>query len=194
MGHNNYFQFKQFRINQEKSAMRVGTDGVLLGAWTDVSSAVNVLDVGTGTGLIAIMLAQRSMAKITGVEIEVQAAIEAKQNALPTYSKFHVGAALLTEDNKIYTGSNVESSSYSLTMCAERNAIFKAISEGERKFKAIAIASDDSGFCPPCGSCRQVLNDFCSGIEVVLINKENELKILKLEELIPLPFGDANLK
>jgi len=81
MGHNNYFQFKQFRINQEKSAMRVGTDGVLLGAWTDVSSAVNVLDVGTGTGLIAIMLAQRSMAKIMGVEIEVQAAIEAKQNA-----------------------------------------------------------------------------------------------------------------
>jgi len=84
--------------------------------------------------------------------------------------------------------------SYSLTICAERVALFKALSEGERKFKAIAIASDDSGFCPPCGSCRQVLNDFCSGIDIVLVNKENELKILKLGELIPFPFGDANLK
>ena len=81
MGHNNYFQFKQFMIRQEKSAMRVGTDGVLLGAWTDVSNAKNILDIGAGTGLIAIMLAQRSKAKITGIEIEVQAANEAIQNA-----------------------------------------------------------------------------------------------------------------
>ncbi len=80
MGHNNYFQFKQFLIRQEKSAMRIGTDGVLLGAWTDTSHSENILDIGTGTGLIAIMLAQRSNAKITGVEIEVQAANEAIQN------------------------------------------------------------------------------------------------------------------
>jgi cytidine deaminase len=123
-----------------------------------------------------------------------KAAVEAKGKAIASYSNFRVGSALLTEEGKVYTGGNIESSSYSLTICAERVALFKALSEGERKFKAIAIASDDSGFCPPCGSCRQVLNDFCSGIEVVLINKENELKILKLEELIPLPFGDANLK
>ena len=81
MGHNNYFQFKQFLIRQNKSAMKVGTDGVLLGAWSDVSNAGNILDIGTGTGLIAIMLAQRSEAKITGVEIEIQAAQEAKENA-----------------------------------------------------------------------------------------------------------------
>lgn len=81
MGHNNYFQFKRFLIRQDKSAMRVGTDGVLLGAWTDVSETKNILDIGTGTGLIAIMLAQRSNAAITGVEIEQQAASEAKENA-----------------------------------------------------------------------------------------------------------------
>lgn len=123
-----------------------------------------------------------------------KAAVEAKKKAIASYSNFRVGSALLTEEGTVYTGGNIESSSYSLTICAERVALFKALSEGERKFKAIAIASDDSGFCPPCGSCRQVLNDFCSGIDIVLVNKENELKVLKLGELIPFPFGDANLK
>lgn len=123
-----------------------------------------------------------------------KAAVEAKGKAIASYSNFRVGSALLTEEGKIYTGGNIESSSYSLTICSERVALFKALSEGERKFKAIAIASDDPGFCPPCGSCRQVLNDFCSGIDVVLINKKNEMKIFKLRELIPFPFGDDNLK
>ncbi|MFW5831965.1 MAG: tRNA1(Val) (adenine(37)-N6)-methyltransferase, partial [Prolixibacteraceae bacterium] len=82
MAGNDYFQFKQFKIIQKKSAMRVGTDGVLLGAWTGISGARQILDVGTGTGLIAIMLAQRSNAKITGVEIEKNAAREAFTNAL----------------------------------------------------------------------------------------------------------------
>lgn len=80
MGGNNYFQFKQFRIEQEQSAMKVGVDGVLLGAWADVSNARNILDVGTGTALIALMMAQRSLAKITAVEIEKKAATEAKRN------------------------------------------------------------------------------------------------------------------
>jgi cytidine deaminase len=120
-------------------------------------------------------------------------AIEAKSNALPTYSKFHVGAALLTEDNKIYSGCNVEVSSYSLTICAERNAIFKAVSEGERKFKAIAIASDDKDFCPPCGACRQVISDLCGDIDVVMVNQKKELKIVKLSDLLPLPFGGERL-
>ena len=109
-----------------------------------------------------------------------QKAVEAKTKAIPTYSKFRVGAALLTEDDIVFTGGNIESSSYSLTICAERVALFKALSEGYRKFKAIAIASDDPGFCSPCGSCRQVLNDFCSGIDVVLVNHNKELKIFKL--------------
>jgi len=121
-------------------------------------------------------------------------AIEAKTNAHTPYSGFHVGAALLTEDGKVYSGCNIESSSYSLTMCAERTAVFKAYSEGERKFKAIAVAGDSPDFCPPCGSCRQVMLDLCGDIDVIMINKKEELKVLKLSQLLPLPFGDQSLK
>ncbi len=121
-------------------------------------------------------------------------AVEAKSKALPTYSNFHVGAALLTEDDKIYTGCNIESSSYSLTICAERTAIFKAISEGERKFKAIAVAGDTEGFISPCGACRQVINDLCGDIDVVLVNSKNETKVMKTSELLPFAFSDKDLK
>ena len=120
-------------------------------------------------------------------------AVEAKKTAYPPYSNFHVGAALLTEDEKLYLGGNIETPSYSLTICAERTAVFKAFSEGERKFKAIAIASDSPDFCPPCGSCRQVLLDLCGNIDVIMINHKNDLKILKLNELLPLAFGDKDL-
>ena len=121
-------------------------------------------------------------------------AVESKSKALPTYSKFHVGAALITEDDKIYTGCNIESSSYSLTICAERTAIFKAVSEGERKFKAIAVAGDTEGFISPCGACRQVISDICGNIDVVLVNSKNETKVLKSSELLPFAFGDKDLK
>jgi len=121
-------------------------------------------------------------------------AIEAKKIAVPTYSKFHVGAALLTEDNKVYLGGNIETSSYSLTICAERTAIFKAISEGERKFKAIAIAGDTDGFCSPCGACRQVISDLCGEIDIVLVNKNSETKIYKTSEILPHAFSDDDLK
>jgi len=124
----------------------------------------------------------------------VSKAIEAKSNALPTYSNFFVGAALLTKDNKIYTGCNVESSSYSLTMCAERIAIFKAISEGERKFKAIAVTHDKDDFISPCGACRQVISDLCGDIDVVLVNSKNETKVMKTSELLPFAFSDKDLK
>jgi cytidine deaminase len=120
-------------------------------------------------------------------------AVEAKGKALPHYSNFHVGAALLTSEGKIYTGINIESSSYSLTICAERTAIFKALSEGEKNFKAVAVASDYDGYCPPCGSCRQVILDLCGDIDVVMVNPLNELKILKISELLPYAFGDDNL-
>ena len=121
-------------------------------------------------------------------------AVEAKSKALPTYSNFHVGAALITEDDKIYTGCNIESSSYSLTICAERTAIFKAISEGERKFKAIAVAGDTEGFISPCGACRQVISDLCGDIDVILVNSKNETKVMKTSELLPFAFSDKDLK
>lgn len=121
-------------------------------------------------------------------------ALKAKISALPLYSNFHVGAALLCEDEKVFTGINIENSSYSLTICAERTAIFKALSEGERKFKAIAIASDSNDFCPPCGACRQVIYDFCGEIDIILVNNTGEVKILKSTELLPYPFGADTLK
>ena len=121
-------------------------------------------------------------------------AIESKKNAFAPYSKFHVGAALLTSGGKIYTGCNVESSSYGLTMCAERTAVFKAYSEGERSFTAIAIAADTSDFCPPCGACRQVLSDLCGDIDVILVNSSGETALHKLSSLLPLAFGIKDLK
>jgi cytidine deaminase len=121
-------------------------------------------------------------------------AVEAKAVSYPPYSNFHVGAALLTEDGKIYLGGNIEISSYSLTICAERTAVFKAFSEGERKFKAIAIASDAPEFCPPCGSCRQVLQDLCGDIDIIMINHKKEIKVMKLSQLLPFPFGNKELK
>ena len=124
----------------------------------------------------------------------VKSAIEVKSNALPKYSKFYVGAALLTEDGKIYTGCNVESSSYSLAMCAERNAIFKAISEGERNFKAIAVAHDQEDFISPCGACRQVISDLCGDIDIILLKENGKTKVIKTSELLPLAFGDKYLQ
>lgn len=123
----------------------------------------------------------------------VKKAVEAKKKALPLYSNFHVGAALLTSKDKLYLGGNIESSSYSLTICAERTAIFKAISEGEKKFKAIAIASDSQDYISPCGACRQIISDLCGEIDVILVNGNMEYKIYKTSELIPFAFGDKDL-
>ncbi len=120
-------------------------------------------------------------------------AIEAKSNAYPKYSNFHVGAALLTENEDIILGCNVENSTYGLSMCAERTAIFKAYSDGIRKFKAIAIAGDSKDFCMPCGACRQIISDLCGNIDIVLINQKKEIGVFKLSELLPYAFGDSNL-
>ena len=121
-------------------------------------------------------------------------AVEAKKNALPAYSNFHVGSALITESGKIFSGSNVESSSYSLTMCAERIAIFKAISEGERKFKAIALAGDTDDYISPCGACRQVISDLCGDIDIIMVNGKGDYKVNKTSELLPFAFSDDDLK
>ena len=120
-------------------------------------------------------------------------AAEAKVNALSSYSNFHVGAALLTQDDKVYLGCNVENSTFGLTICAERTAIFKAISEGERKFKAIAIASDSPDYIFPCGACRQIIFDHCGEIDIICSNGKEEYKVFKTSELLPFAFGDKDL-
>lgn len=117
----------------------------------------------------------------------------AKLQAHAPYSNFHVGAALLAKNGRIFTGCNIENSSYSLTICAERTAIFKAYSEGIHEFTAIAIASDDPQYTPPCGACRQVLMDLAGNIEIVLSNKKNRIQIIKLKSLLPLAFTSKNL-
>jgi cytidine deaminase len=128
------------------------------------------------------------------IEKLISEAIEAKNFSHSPYSKFRVGAALLTDEDEIITGCNIENASYGLTICAERTAIFKAYSEGKRKFKAIAISSDDKNFCPPCGACRQIIWELCGDIDVILIDGNQKTKTFKASEFLPYPFGDENLK
>ncbi len=123
-------------------------------------------------------------------------AIEAKQSAYAPYSHFRVGAALLTKSGKIYSGCNVENVSFSATNCAERTAVYKAVSEGEREFAAIAVNGDNGDYLPPCGVCRQVLAEFCDmeTFEVVLANSEEDYRIVTLDRLLPGAFLVKNLK
>ena len=118
----------------------------------------------------------------------IRLAIEAKTLALAPYSNFRVGAALLAESGKVYCGGNIESSSYGLTVCAERVALFKALSEGEREFQAIAVAADTESFCRPCGACRQVLWDYASTIDVIMIDGGGASHKTTLKDLLPEAF------
>ena len=118
----------------------------------------------------------------------LEAALKARDQAHAPYSKFHVGAALEDVDGRIYTGCNVENASYGLTNCAERTAAFKAVSEGARKFRRIAVAADTSPLTPPCGACRQVLWEICGDIEIILVNLKGESESLRLQDLFPRPF------
>ena len=111
-------------------------------------------------------------------------AVEASENAYAPFSNFHVGAALLTEDGKVFTGVNIENSSYGATICAERTAMVKAISEGARDFESIAIAGN-GGTSWPCGICRQFMYEFCPDIRVISGENEDELKVYTLKELLP---------
>ena len=111
------------------------------------------------------------------------------------YSHFPVGAALECEDGTVFTGCNIENAAYGPTNCAERTAVFKAVSEGYRTFKRIAIAASTEQFCAPCGVCRQVLGEFDpeGRMEVVLVNCDGETRQLTLAELLPYSFGSDNL-
>ena len=120
----------------------------------------------------------------------IENAIEARQKAYAPYSSFKVGAALLAKSGKVYEGANIENASFSLTNCAERTALFKAVFDGEREFEAIAIVGgkDKLEFCPPCGACRQALSEFCkSDFKVILFDGKEE-KVYTFDEVLPLTF------
>ena len=122
----------------------------------------------------------------------------ARAHSYTPYSHFAVGAALLTKSGKVYTGCNIENASYTPTVCAERTAVFKAVSEGEKEFAAIAIIGGPAGeagrFCAPCGVCRQVLREFCEPAFRILLGKVDEVQAYTLGELLPTSFGSSDLK
>ncbi len=123
---------------------------------------------------------------------------DARAYSYVPYSHFAVGAALLTKDGRVYTGCNIENASYTPTNCAERTALFKAVSEGEREFAAIAVIGGPAGekgrFCAPCGVCRQVLREFCAPDFRILLGSVDEVQAYTLEELLPTSFGPSDLK
>jgi cytidine deaminase len=128
------------------------------------------------------------------VKMLVEKAIEAREKAYVPYSKFKVGAALLTENDQIFLGCNVENASYGLTNCAERTAIFKAVSEGEKKIKAIAVVGDTEGPISPCGACRQVIAEFCDkDTKIILANLKGDIAETTIHEILPGYFSSKDL-
>ena len=127
-------------------------------------------------------------------EALVRAARAAFERAIADYSHFKVGAALETADGQIITGCNIENASYGLTMCAERVAMFKALSEGHRRFRRVAVVADTVAPTPPCGACRQILWEFGGDLEVILANLRRETGRHALGALFPLPFDARLLK
>ncbi|BAC13707.1 cytidine deaminase [Oceanobacillus iheyensis] len=125
----------------------------------------------------------------------LDASLKAMDSAYVPYSTFPVGAALLTKSGKLYTGCNIENAAYPVTCCAERVAIFKAISEGETQFAEMAVAANTKRPVPPCGSCRQVMSEFfTSSMKIHLTNLNKEVKTLTIEELLPFSFQPDDLE
>ena len=118
----------------------------------------------------------------------IDRAVVAREKSYSPYSHFGVGAALLCEGGTIYEGCNIENASYGLTNCAERTAIFKAVSEGHTKFKALAVVADTEGPCSPCGACRQVISEFEISY-IIMANLKGDYTVVELDELLPLRFG-----
>ncbi len=124
----------------------------------------------------------------------IEEAIKIRDKAYVPYSKFQVGAALLTKSGKVYTGCNIENAAYPVSCCAERVAIFKAISEGETEFQEMAVAADSPRPVPPCGSCRQVMSEFFSKtMQIHLSNLKKQTKSFTMEELLPFSFGTDDM-
>ena len=133
------------------------------------------------------------MAKRTEQEL-INAATEARTRAHAPYSNFEVGAAVEADDGTIYTGCNVESAAYGSTMCAERVAIWKGISEGVKKFDRIAVVVDTEELTPPCGPCRQIIWEFCGDVPVTLSNLHGKTETIRMSELLPRAFDSNFLK
>jgi len=126
-------------------------------------------------------------------ETLISAARQARENAHAPYSNFRVGAALRATSGRIFGGCNVENATYGLTVCAERIAIFKAISEGERGFDAISVVTDTDALTPPCGACRQLIWEFCGDIPVIMANLKGRVEIMQMQNLFPRPFDSSHL-
>ena len=124
----------------------------------------------------------------------IDAAQEARQHSVAPFSGFRVGAAVRTGSGKVYTGCNVESASYGLTVCAERVAIWKALSEGERQFTELAVVADTETLTPPCGTCRQIIWEFARGAKIVFANLTGQSEVFHVAELLPRAFDARFLK
>lgn len=124
----------------------------------------------------------------------IEAAKRVRELAYAPYSNFKVGAAIITKSGKIYTGCNVESASYGLTVCAERVAIWKAVSEGEKEFTEIAVVADTKELTPPCGVCRQIIWEFCGDVPVIFANLKGDVETVQMKELLPRAFDTKFLK
>jgi cytidine deaminase len=123
----------------------------------------------------------------------VEAALRARENAHAPFSHFKVGAALEDSSGHIHTGCNVENASYGLTLCAERVAVFKAVSEGARGFRRVAVVADTDTLTPPCGACRQILWEFCGDAELIMSNLRGKTETMRLKDLLPRPFDASFL-
>lgn len=124
----------------------------------------------------------------------IDAALAARLKAVAPFSNFHVGAAVKTISGKIYTGCNVESSSYGLTVCAERVAVWKALSEGERQFTELAVVADTETLTPPCGTCRQIIWEFARDATIVFANLKGKIEVFHMSDLLPRAFDARFLK
>ncbi len=123
----------------------------------------------------------------------IEAALQARENAIAPFSRFKVGAALQDHQGTVYTGCNIENATYGLTLCAERVAVFKALSEGVRSFSRIVVATDTETLAPPCGACRQILWEFCGDIQLTLTNLHGKHDHLRMNAIFPRPFDASFL-
>ncbi len=127
-------------------------------------------------------------------ETLIEAAKNVRERAFAPFSNFKVGAALLSINGEIFTGCNIENASYGLTMCAERVAIFKAISEGAKDFQKICVVADTEDLTPPCGACRQIIWEFCGDVPVICANLKGDVETVQMKELLPKAFDMKFLK